>query len=88
MIAGEKLEGTVRISINDVMTSINGINWSSLPQGLQLPVSFNTRIYPNFIMGEGDLAWIIGGFSNSLGNYTVSGLTMTARYDVWTKRVK
>jgi len=88
MIGGEKLVGTTRTGIRDVMSSTNAINWTSLPAALQLPVAFTTRIYPNVVMGNNDLIWIIGGFAGSLGNYTVNGLTMTTRFDVWTKRLK
>ncbi|HBG25279.1 MAG TPA: hypothetical protein DDX10_09575, partial [Rikenellaceae bacterium] len=88
MIGGEKLVGTARIGLTDVLSSTNGVNWTSLPANLQLPVAFTARIYPNVVMGKDDLIWIIGGFSNSMGNYTINGLGMTARYDVWTKRLK
>lgn len=88
MMGGEKLDGSNRVGIMDVLSSVNGINWTSLPSTLQLPVSFTTRIYPNVIMGNNDLIWIIGGFAGSMGNYTVNGLGMTAKYDVWTKRLK
>lgn len=88
MIGGEKLVGTVRTGIRDVMSSTNAINWTSLPASLQLPVAFTTRIYPNVVMGNNDLIWIIGGYAGSIGNYTVNGLGMITKFDVWTKRLK
>lgn len=88
MIAGERLSGSVRSGVGVVLESTDGRNWSPLPAALQLPVAFNTRIYPNIIIGEGNTAWIIGGYAQSAGNYTVSGLAMVVRYDVWTKKVK
>ena len=88
MIGGEKMDGTARIGLTNVLSSVNGINWTSLPLNLQLPVAFTSRIYSNVFMGKDDLIWIIGGFSNSLGSYSVNGLAMTPRYDVWTKRLK
>ncbi len=88
MIAGETMVGNDRIGLTKVQSSTNGINWTTLSSDLQLPVAFSARIVPNVIMGEGDLIWIIGGFPKSEGNYTYSGLAMTPRFDVWTKRLK
>ncbi len=88
MIGGETMEGAQRVGVNSVLHSTNGVNWTPLSQNLQLPVAYTTRIYPNVFMGQDDLIWIIGGFANSLGNYSVNGLAMTTKFDVWTKRLK
>jgi hypothetical protein len=70
------------------MTSTNAINWTSLPANQQLPSAFTSRVVSNVFMGKDDLIWIIGGFNNSLGNYTINGLTMISKFDVWIKRLK
>ena len=88
MIGGEKITGSTREGITSVLSSTDGINWTKLPQETQLPLSFTKRIYSNIFMGQGDLIWIIGGFAGSSGNYSVSGINMDVRYDVWTKRLK
>ncbi len=88
LIGGERMVGSARNGVNVVMESSDAATWAPLPTPLQLPVAFNTRIYPNVVMGEGNKAWIIGGFTGSAGYYTISGLSMTLRYDVWTKKVK
>ncbi|MDD4638161.1 MAG: hypothetical protein PHT63_00210 [Bacteroidales bacterium] len=88
MIGGEKIVGSAREGITSVLTSTDGINWTKLPLDMQLPVSFTKRIYSNVFMGQDDLIWIIGGFAGSAGNYSISGINMDTRYDVWTKRLK
>lgn len=88
MIGGERLVGTARIGVRTVLVSVDGKNWTPLSNQLQLPVAFTTRILSNVFMGEGDLAWIIGGFNSSVGSYAINGLAMSVKYDVWTKRVK
>jgi len=88
MIGGEKLTGTTRTGITNVLSSSNAINWTSLPAAQQLPVAFTSRVRPNIFMGTNDLIWIIGGFAYSGGNYTINGITLPYRYDVWTKRLK
>lgn len=89
MIGGEMLNASSsRIGITDVMTSSNAINWTSLPATQQLPAAFTSRVVSNVFMGKDDLIWIIGGFNNSLGNYTINGLTMSAKFDVWIKKLK
>jgi len=88
MIGGEKVVGTTRIGIKSVLTSTDGKNWTTLPSGQQLPDAFSSRIYSNVFMGEGDLIWIIGGFAASSGNYSINGINMSVKYDVWTKRLK
>ncbi len=88
MIGGEKVVGSTREGITSVLSSTDGIHWTKLSQETQLPLSFTKRIYSNIFMGENDLIWIIGGFAGSSGNYSISGITMETRYDVWTKRLK
>ena len=88
MIGGERVSGSTRIGTGLLMESLDGRNWTPAPAQLQLPVAFSTRILPNVVLGEGNLAWIIGGYEKSVGNYTIGGLTMISKYDVWTKRVK
>lgn len=88
MVGGEKLVGTTRSGITNVLYSTNAINWTSLPTAQQLPVAFTSRVCANIFMGTNDLIWIIGGFAYSGGNYTINGITLPYRYDVWTKRLK
>lgn len=88
MIGGETVVGSARNGVRTVLHSTNGVNWSPLPDQLQLPVAFTTRIYSNVFMGEDNLAWIIGGFEKSMGSYVIGGLGMSVKYDVWTKRIK
>jgi len=88
MIGGEKVVGTTRIGLTSVLSSTDGKNWTALPSELQLPSAFTPRIYPNVINGKDDLVWIIGGFANSAGNYTINGINMNVRFDAWTKRLR
>ncbi len=88
MIGGERVSGSTRTGTGLLMESLDGRNWTPVPSQLQLPVAFSTRILPNVVLGEENLAWIIGGYEKSVGNYTIGGLTMISKYDVWTKRVK
>lgn len=88
MIGGEKIVGSTRIGLTNVLSSTDGKNWTVLPSAQQLPSAFSSRIYANVLNGTGDLIWIIGGYANSAGNYSISGIAMDMRYDVWTKRLK
>lgn len=88
MIGGEYLDGNNRVGIKTVQESVDGINWTQLSQNYQLPPAFNGRIYPSVFMGEGNLVWIIGGYETSKGYYTIGGIDMPNRYDVWTKKIK
>ncbi len=88
MIGGEMMVGSTRTGVSGVLSSSDAVHWTKLPDLQQLPVAFSSRIYSNVFMGEGDLIWIIGGFANSSGNYTIGGITMPVKYDAWTKRLK
>ncbi len=88
MIGGERFVNNVRVGVKEVFYSNDAAHWYPLSDTYQLPVAYETRLYPSLSLGTDNTIWILGGFVKSNGNYVVSGLTMEFRYDVWAKKLK